>query len=165
MPSESLQLESVLGVIQRLRQAPEGSQRVLWLEDWSAGTLGRVGGSVACIRAYYDLLLFGLRKLAPDLMQRVRVCWQGETILSGASDYWISVINAGRATSLETIRKMLPHGEEFEYASQVFASLMHIGDVLALSGASRLVLCCDKFHENWHHLAAQAFGSLSLALP
>jgi len=165
MPSESLQLEAVLGVIRRLQQAPAGSQRVLWLEDWSARAVGCVGGSAACIRAYYELLIFGVRKLASELLQSVRICWQGEMILSGPSDYWISVINAGRVTSLESIRQALPHGEKFESASRVFASLMHIGDVMAFAGAPRVTLCCDKYHENLHGLALQMYKSHNLALP
>lgn len=164
-PTETIFLESVLGVLHRLRAAPAGHQTVLWLEDWTAGTLGRVGGSPACIKSYYELFLFGLRTLAPALMEKVKVCWQGEAILSGPSEYWISVINAGRRSSVETVRSLLPHGESLEYASQVLASLMHVGDVFALSGGGPVVLCSDKYHENLHRLAAQNCETSSLPVP
>lgn len=165
LPSESVHLEVIFGVLRRLQQAPSDCQRIIWLEDWSASTLGCVGGSVACIRGYYELLLFGLRALAPALMEEVRVCWQGEMILSGPSEYWISVINAGRRCTLEDIRKHLPLGETLEYASQVFASLMHIGDVLSLTAASSVTLCCDKYHENLHHIAAEHCEACGLRAP
>mmetsp|Transcript_79597 Transcript_79597/g.170676 ORF Transcript_79597/g.170676 Transcript_79597/m.170676 type:complete len:745 (-) Transcript_79597:188-2422(-) len=165
LPSEIVTLESALGVIKRLQLAPKEAQPVLWLEDWTASTLGRAGGSAACIRGFYEILLHGLRELAPDLMKRVRVCWQGEMILTGPSPYWISVINAGRRSSLETVRTMLPTGEKLEYASQVLASLMHVGDVFALSGSKGITLCSDGYHQNLHRFAAQACESVGLKVP
>mmetsp|Transcript_76376 Transcript_76376/g.210907 ORF Transcript_76376/g.210907 Transcript_76376/m.210907 type:complete len:745 (-) Transcript_76376:109-2343(-) len=164
-PSAAVQLDVVLGLLQRLARAPTGTQVVLWLEDWSARTLGRLGGSEACIQGFYEILLFSLRSLAPEFMKSVRVCWQGEMILAAPSDYWISVINTGRRTSLEAVRRRLPHGETLEYASQVLASLMHVGDVLALTGAGPVTLCCDKYHENLHHLAAEYHTSCSVEPP
>mmetsp|Transcript_53731 Transcript_53731/g.172219 ORF Transcript_53731/g.172219 Transcript_53731/m.172219 type:complete len:746 (-) Transcript_53731:71-2308(-) len=164
-PSDTVQLVDVLSVLQRLRRAPSGSRVVLWLEDWSARALDRLGGSEACIEAFYQLLLFGLQALAPELMQNVQVCWQGAMILSGPSEYWISVINTGRRTSLEEVRSRLPSGESLEYASQVLASLMHVGDVLALSGASSTTLCGDKYHDNLHHLAIQHCKTCGLEPP
>jgi tyrosyl-tRNA synthetase len=164
-PSETVQMDTLFGVLHRLQSAPKGSQRILWLEDWSSSTLGRVGGAENCIRGFYELLVFGLKSIAPDLMKEVRVCWQGEAILSGPSEYWISVINAGRRCSLEAVRTHLPQTETLENASQVLASLMHIGDVLSLCGGGAITLCCDKYHENLHRLAVSQCEVLKLKLP
>ncbi|CAE8651731.1 unnamed protein product, partial [Polarella glacialis] len=165
LPSEAVQLETLFGVLNRLKRAPAGSQCVLWLEDWSASTLGKVGGSEAYIRSFYELLLFGLRTLAPSVMECVQVRWQGEAILTGPSEYMISVINAGRRCALETVRIHLPSGESLEYASQVFASLMHVGDVFALTGNGGITLCCDSYHANLHRLASQNCEAVGLKLP
>jgi len=165
LPGTSIQLDAVLGVMARLQQAPGDHERVLWLEDWTANALGCVGGSDACIQGYYELFLFALRSLAKDLMQDTRVCWQGEMIVSGPSEYWISVINAGRKCSLDAIRKGLPDGESLEHAGQVFSTLMHISDVLALTGAPATKLCCDGHHENMHRLAAEHCASHGLTPP
>jgi tyrosyl-tRNA synthetase len=166
LPSESVRLECVLGVLKRLQRAPTGARVVLWLEDWTALALGRVGASTACIQGFYEILLSGLQTLAPDLMQRVQVCWQGEMILSGPSEYWISVINAGRRFSVEALRSGLADGESFEYACQVVASLMHVGDALSLvNGVAPPTLCSDKGHQNLHRLAGQHFEACGLALP
>jgi len=165
LPGPGVQLDAVLGVLRRLRAAHAGAQAVLWLEDWSARGLGRLGGSEACVVGFYELLLASLRALEPELMQRVRVCWQGEMILSGPSEYWISVINAGRRSSLDQIRSSLPAGESLEYASQVFAALMHIGDVMSLSPARSVTLCCDAGHANAHALAAEYCKQVGVDAP
>jgi len=164
LPQDFVRLEAVLGTVARLRAAPEGAERILWLEDWTAAALDHVGADEGRIRGYYELLLHGLRGVAPELMESTRVCWQGEAILAGPSEYWISVINAGRRTTLEQIRAALPAGESLEFAGQVFASLMHMADVLALSAAS-VVLCCDRPHEGAHRLAAQHCGACGLVAP
>jgi len=166
LPSESVRLECVLGVLKRLQRAPTGARVVLWLEDWTALALGRVGATTECIQGFYEILLSGLRTLAPELMQRVEVCWQGEKILSGPSEYWISVINAGRRFSVEALRSGLADGDSFEYACQVVASLMHVGDALSLvNGVSPPTLCSDSGHQNLHRLAAQHFEACGLAAP
>merc|ERR1719277_1654181 len=51
LPSEHVRLDCVLGVLKRLQRAPTGARVVLWLEDWTALALGRVGASTACIQA------------------------------------------------------------------------------------------------------------------
>jgi len=166
LPSEDVRLSDVWAVLQRLRSAPEGHKRVLWLEDWSSRTLGCVGGDDQCIVGYYELLLHGLRSLAPELMESVLVCWQGKSILEGPNDYWTSVINAGRKCSLEDVRASLCEGESLEGASQVVAALMHVADVLALSGGGVPVsLCGDAAHEGLHALAARYIEGCGMAVP
>mmetsp|Transcript_49945 Transcript_49945/g.128883 ORF Transcript_49945/g.128883 Transcript_49945/m.128883 type:complete len:742 (+) Transcript_49945:103-2328(+) len=164
-PTEQVQLGAVLGVLRRLRQAPKGSLAVLVLEDWSAMTLGSVGGNPACIKGFYELLLFGLRSLAPELMKEVTALWQGALILQGPSEYWIAVINAGRRSNLETVRAALPPSDKLEYAGQVLAVLMHVGDVFALAGDAGATLCCSEQHHNMHKLAVEHCGSCSLPMP
>jgi tyrosyl-tRNA synthetase len=155
LPREFLHFDAVVGVLQRLQACPKGSQAILWLEDWSAFALGKVGGSSSAIKAFYDLLLHGLTSLAPELMKRVRVCWQQELILSGASEYWISVINAGRGSNLGDVTKALAEGETLDFAGQVVSTLMHAGDVMGLcEDGNDVVLCCDKSHEQLHNFAA-----------
>jgi len=170
LPREFLHFDAVVGVLQRLQACPKGSQAILWLEDWSAFALGKVGGSSSAIKAFYDLLLHGLTSLAPELMKKVRVCWQQELILSGASEYWISVINAGRGSNLGDVTNALAEGETLDFAGQVVSTLMHAGDVMGLcEDGNDVVLCCDKSHERLHNFAAgyckgRGIGSLSVQL-
>jgi len=153
-------------VLQRLRLAEEGQQKLLWLEDWSARCRGCVGGSSDCVKAYYELLLHGLHSLDPQLMAGVEVCWQGEAILSGPSDYWTSVINVGRRCSLEEIRSTLCEGESLDGAGQVVAAIMHVGDLLALASSSLpMTLCCAPSQKNRHALAAKQIESYGLKVP
>lgn len=166
LPSEYVRLSDVWSVMKRLREAPEGLTPVLWLQDWSARALGRAGGSVECVRGYYELLLHGLRTLDPELMEGVQVQWQGDAILSGPSEYWTSVINAGRQCSLEMIRGALPPGDGLDSASQVLASIMHIGDVLALAGGEApATLCCGQSEEPMHRLSMEYLSKCELAVP
>ena len=58
---------------------------------------------------------------------------QSEAILRDPSQYWISVINVGRFFQLQRVREV---DEANEYAGQVIAGLMHVGDVLALAPAA-----------------------------
>lgn len=165
LPDTHVQLGDALGVLRRLRKAPKGSEVVLVLEDWSAMTLGRCGGTVPLIKGSFELMLYGLRTLAPETMKGVTVLWQGEVILKGPNEYWISVINAGRRSPLEAVRAALPPSEKLEYASQVLAVLMHIGDVFSLCGDKGVTLCCSEHHENLHKLAAEHCNTCKLTAP
>lgn len=166
LPSGYVRLGDVWSVLNRLRHAPEGCMPVLWLRDWSARTLERAGGSVDCVRGFYELFLHGLRTLAPDLMEGVQVLWQGETILSGPSEYWTSVINAGRQCSLEMVRNALPASEDLDGSAQVLACIMHIGDVLALAAREEpTTLCCEPVEEGLQQLAMQHLDRCGLPVP
>jgi len=146
LPRETVRAEDVLSVLRRFRTAPAGAQKVLWLEDWTAMAQGCLGANKQYIKSFYEILLFGLKGLAPDVMKDVRVCWQGEMILSGPSEYWISVINAGRALNLNDVREALPPGESLEQACQVFSTLMHIGDLLSFTEAKKVTFYSDAVH-------------------
>ncbi len=114
-----------------------------------------LGGSAAAVCGFCELLLHGLRCFAPELMQRVRICWQGEAILSGPSEYRISVFTAGRRCSLEAVQAALPAGEHLQGASQVMAALMHIGDVFALASDPDVVLFGAAGLGEMHRFAMQ----------
>ncbi|CAJ1444041.1 unnamed protein product [Effrenium voratum] len=161
LPSEYPRLSDALEVLRRLQG---DGKKILWLQDWSARAMGCVGGSVDCVKSFYELLLHGLRSLDPELMSQVTVQWQGEAILSGPNEYWTSVINAGRQYSLEAVREALPEGEELDGAGQVVATIMHLGDVLALGG-SEVVLCSGARHRNLHELAAKHAEVCGLQMP
>lgn len=75
-------------------------------------------------------------------------------ILTNPSDYWISVINAGRASNLGDVTKSLPAGEGLEFAGQVVSTLMHAADVMALCEGVDVTLCCDEQRENAHNFAS-----------
>eukprot|EP00441_Pelagodinium_beii_P035557 CAMPEP_0197643108 /NCGR_PEP_ID=MMETSP1338-20131121/16555_1 /TAXON_ID=43686 ORGANISM="Pelagodinium beii, Strain RCC1491" /NCGR_SAMPLE_ID=MMETSP1338 /ASSEMBLY_ACC=CAM_ASM_000754 /LENGTH=399 /DNA_ID=CAMNT_0043216327 /DNA_START=24 /DNA_END=1220 /DNA_ORIENTATION=- len=167
LPSELVRLADVFEVLNQLRNAKEDQQIVLWLKDWSGRCLGCAGGSVDCVQSYYELLLNGLRTIDPDLMSRVEVCWQGKAILTGPSDYWTSVINAGRQCSLEAIRGSLAEGESLDGASQVIAAIMHLADALALVGGneSQTTFSSSSDAKNLQELAVQHLTRSGLQVP
>lgn len=154
-PSGSVKIASALQMLGQLALAPADSRAVLWLADWTAVADGCLGGSEKRIHGYYELLLFCMRKLAPERMASVRVIWQSLAVLEDPSSYWISVINVGRKSSIENVRAALKSGQKLEYASQVLSTLMHIGDVLAMSGPGCLTLCCNQQERSLQELAME----------
>ena len=131
--SENLNLGELCSVVRQLSAAPEGQQLVLWCPDWTSFFLNKCGGDKKVIAACYTLLREALAALKPELMARVTVLMQSEAILKDPSNYWISVINVGRYFQLQRVREV---DESNEYAGQVIAALMHVGDVLALAPAT-----------------------------
>eukprot|EP00614_Pseudopedinella_elastica_P014696 CAMPEP_0172581694 /NCGR_PEP_ID=MMETSP1068-20121228/992_1 /TAXON_ID=35684 /ORGANISM="Pseudopedinella elastica, Strain CCMP716" /LENGTH=919 /DNA_ID=CAMNT_0013374779 /DNA_START=63 /DNA_END=2822 /DNA_ORIENTATION=- len=116
LPTAHCPLGLCLTLLRRIRAglaaAPEG-KAVLWLPDWSALVLSSLGGDTKAIRAAYTLLVESLRAL--DALQvdpskrvmmgsRLQVVWQSEAVLQGPSDYWISVIDVGRALKLNQVQ-------------------------------------------------------------
>jgi len=79
---------------------------------------------------------------------------QSEAILTNSSDYWISVINAGRAFSLNDIRAV---DETSTEAGQTITSLMHVADVLstcpAPQAATPSCICTTAAQAALHGLA------------
>ena len=74
---------------------------VLWVQDWSAYTLNCTNGDWKALNAFYKVFLTGLKAMDADLMGKVKVLIQSELILEQPSDYWLSVINAGRKCQVE----------------------------------------------------------------
>eukprot|EP00965_Chrysotila_dentata_P026484 877049-Pleurochrysis_carterae.AAC.2 len=83
-------------------------------------------------------------------------CFQA--ILSNPSDYWISVINAGRAHSLSAIRAI---DESTQEVGQVITSLMQMADVLSLASATneRSIYCLSE-QQPLLQLAADYIGAM-----
>jgi len=166
LPTESIAVEAVWGVLAQLRGAPCDSDVVLWLEDWSAFVLNRLGSSPEAIKAFYDVLLHGLRSQDPGVMDRVRIIWQSEAILSGPSEYWISVINAGRRCNLQQVADALLEGDSLDNAGKVVATLMHVGDCFSLCSEKGLILSCDPtIQENMHKFLSTQFEAVGLKTP
>jgi tyrosyl-tRNA synthetase len=131
--NDNVNLGELCSVLRELRAAPEGQHLVLWLPDWTSFVLNKCGGDKKVIEACYSMLVEALAAVAPDTMARVTVMSQSEAILRDPSNYWISVINVGRFFQLQRVREV---DETNEYAGQVIAALMHVGDVLAMAPAS-----------------------------
>eukprot|EP00746_Dinoflagellata_sp_MGD_P003524 gnl/MRDRNA2_/MRDRNA2_106841_c0_seq1.p1 gnl/MRDRNA2_/MRDRNA2_106841_c0~~gnl/MRDRNA2_/MRDRNA2_106841_c0_seq1.p1 ORF type:complete len:756 (+),score=177.31 gnl/MRDRNA2_/MRDRNA2_106841_c0_seq1:321-2270(+) len=166
LPTESISVETIWGILARLREAPPNSDVVLWLEDWSAFCLNRLGASKEAIKAYYDLLLHGLQSQDPGVMKGVRVIWQADTVLTEPSGYWISVINAGRRCNLQQVSNALPSGEQLDNAGKVVATLMHVGDCLSLCSDKGLILSYDpETQGNLHKFLSMHFDACGLKAP
>ena len=150
-----------LDTLRCLAAAPAGHARVLWLRDWSAFSLSCLGGGktrdddLKAIAAANALFVGALRAIAPALMGEVQVLVQSEAILGSSSDYWISVINAGRAFQLSQVRAI---DEACAETGQVISSLMHVADVLAVSvtsaaGGPPTSICAPSSQLALHELA------------
>ena len=147
---ENLTVGELTAVLRQLSAAPADQQLVLWCPDWTSFVLNKCGGDQKVIGACYTLLCEALRAVQPALMARVTVMLQSEAILKDPSQYWISVINVGRYFQLQRVREV---DEANEYAGQVIAALMHVGDVLALAPAT-LACTAGSSMQAAHELAA-----------
>ena len=84
-----------------------------------------------------------LAALGPATMANCNVVVQSEAILQDPSNYWISVINAGRAHGLEDVRAVDPTAEG---AAPVITALMHVADVLAMSADADASVVAARQH-------------------
>src|SRR5690606_24754085 len=84
------------------------------------------------IQSWFDILIATLRFLDETLMNQIEVIFQSTVMLASPSEYWISVINAGRKLKLDVI---LGDGanEDGISAGVVVSKLLHCGDLLALA--------------------------------
>ena len=129
-------LGAALDTLRCLQASPSGHAKVLWLRDWSAFSYSCLCGGktrdddLKAIAAANSLFVAALRAIAPTVMKDVQVVVQSEAILQDSSNYWISVINAGRAFALSQVQAV---DEACAEAGQVISSLMHVADVLATS--------------------------------
>ena len=149
LPSSSVRLQDVVSTLYALRSgATPGRRVVLWLQDWTAFVLNATKGDRGAIAAYYELLIGALRGLDPGLMKDVEVMNQSKTAFAHASDYWLSVINVGRANSLEDLRPAVEKTTPFVNAGQVIGAMLLTGDVLAASAVkdARLFGTADQVH-------------------
>jgi tyrosyl-tRNA synthetase len=158
LASEKFTLGLVLTIVRQLEAAPEGSDVLFWVRDWSSFCCNSFLGDKKAIAASFHLLLEALSAVAPDLMAKVKVIKQSEAILSNPSDYWISVINVGRKFLLPKVTINESDGQ----VSQVIANLMHVGDVLA-TGAT--TIACTEADKALHQLAVDYHDVIETGLP
>mmetsp|Transcript_11579 Transcript_11579/g.27708 ORF Transcript_11579/g.27708 Transcript_11579/m.27708 type:complete len:782 (-) Transcript_11579:55-2400(-) len=134
VPTPTPTLQEAFDVLAMLRQAPEGRSCVLMLLDWSARVVNACDADIKGIAAYYTILLTSLRALDSVTMDKVQTLYQSEAILSDPSNYWISVINAGRHFMLNDV--MGPDMADSEGVGSVISRLMKVADVAGVEPAS-----------------------------
>jgi len=176
MPTAHCSLSVLFTLLKQLKLAPSDKQAVLWLPDWSAMVLSSFDGDMKVIKAAYTVLVEAMRaidlKYGGDGLKNTKVMFQSEAIMNGPSEYWISVINVGRALKVKEVQTGYPSlplsntsaapsgpskiavdaaaeeglGEEEGGVSEpvgcVVAALMFVGDILALAPHS--IACQDN---------------------
>jgi tyrosyl-tRNA synthetase len=145
---------------------------VLMLLDWTARVNSSLDADPKLISAYYAVLLSALRALddhlhGGDTMQNVTVVMQSEAILRDPSNYWISVINAGRHFSLDEVMMGGANNvggkgsmRDSEGVGKVIGRLMMIADVLAVNPNSIALL--EASGGDGDDDAAKGIGNMSI---
>lgn len=148
LPSSNPTLQSAADLLTKLSAAPDKeTPKVLMLMDWTARVNGALDADAKLLSAYYSVMLTSLRALDIQLngeenavMKNVTVLLQSDAILKDPSNYWISVINAGRHFSLDTVMGAgigLGEGmKDSEQVGAVIGKLMMVADVLAVNPKS-----------------------------
>lgn len=126
----------MLDTLGSLRRALSNSDEViLYIEDWTAFVRDSFHGDRKVLKSWYDLFLKALALFAPELFAadssgKVRVLFQSEGILQDPNNYWISVIDVGRAFVLDDVRAF-HEGEEVSVYEAPFT-----GASLCIKGVS-----------------------------
>lgn len=107
------------------------------LSDWSARVANACDGETKSITAYFTVLVTSLKALCPETMANVQILLQSEAILADPSNYWISVINAGRHF---TLRDVMGSMNDSDSVGWVIARLMMVGDVAGVEPKSVALL-------------------------
>ncbi|KAL7522295.1 hypothetical protein ACHAWX_006987 [Stephanocyclus meneghinianus] len=148
LPISNPTLQSAVDLLTKLAAASAGgSPKVLMLLDWTAAVNNALDADPKMISAYYSVMLSSLRALdkhlfgeANSLMKNVTVVLQSDAILKDPSSYWISVINAGRHFSLDTVMGSgigLGEGmKDSDGVGAIIGRLMMIADVVAVKPKS-----------------------------
>jgi len=138
----------LLAKLEAVAEDDDNAPRVLMLLDWTARVNGALDADTKLIAAYHSVLLSSLRALdehfhgedGKSVMKNVTVITQSEAILKDPSNYWISVINAGRHFTLDAVMGIgLGLGEgmkDSEGVGKVIGRLMMVADVLAVNPKS-----------------------------
>ena len=135
LPSVMPKLEEALQVLTQLKACPDNDRaKVLFLPDWTARVCNKCDGDIKAIDAFFKIFVTSLQALEPELMNDVVVLHQSEAILSDPSNYWISVINAGRHFSLDDV--MGSNVNDADCVGIVIGRLMKIADIMGLEPAS-----------------------------
>ena len=107
---------------------------VLYLPDWTARVCNYCDGDEKVISAYYSIFLASLKSIDSKIMDKVTVLKQSHAILIDPSNYWVSVINAGRYFMLDDV--MGGNLIDSDCVGRVIGRLMKISDVMALNAAT-----------------------------
>jgi tyrosyl-tRNA synthetase len=155
LPESNPTLQSVADVLGMLRTGGASPSTtttpgVLMLLDWTARVNSSLDADPKLISAYHAVLLSTLRALDDHLhggavMKNVTIVTQSEAILRDPSNYWISVINAGRHFSLDEVMMGGANNvkgggggsmKDSEGVGKVIGRLMMVADVLAVNPRS-----------------------------
>ncbi len=137
VPDTNPTLQEALNTLALLKQAG-GKPSVLFLSDWSAHVCNACDADQKGIDAYYRIFIASLKSLDPSTMSKVQIIYQSEAILADPSNYWISVINAGRHFMLNDV--MGPEMKDSEGAGLVVSRLMKTADTAGVQPASVALL-------------------------
>lgn len=149
LPNSNPTMQSAADILSKLKAAADAeTPKVLLLRDWTALVNNALDADVKLISAYHAILLTTLRALDIHLhgetnaiMKNVTIVLQSEAILKDPSNYWISVINAGRHFQLDTV---MGNGmKDSDCVGKVIGRLMMIGDVLGVNPKS-IALALDN---------------------
>ena len=137
VPTATPTLQEAIDVLFLLRQAHDGQASVLMLSDWSALVTNACDGDKKAITAYYTILVCSLTALCPETMDKVNILLQSEAILTDPSNYWISVIDAGRHFTLDYVMGSM---KDADGVGWVISRLMKTCDVAGMEPASVALL-------------------------
>ena len=151
LPNSNPTLQSAADILTMLKAAEPSTPKVLMLLDWTARVNNSLDADPKLIAAYYAVLVSALRALDKHLsggeesgiMHNVTIVTQSEAILLDPSNYWISVINAGRHFPLDEVMGIGIIGlsgskgmKDSEGVGGVIGRLMMIADVMAVNPKS-----------------------------
>lgn len=140
-PNCTPSLQLAVDIIIMLQAKPSDStMSVLFYSDWSAIVQGACNADVKVIDYYYEVLTNSLITIAPEIMKNVVIVKQSAAILKDPSNYWISVINAGRYFPLNVVQEGY---EDFKPVGNVIARLMLVADAISLSPKSIAFISSD----------------------
>jgi tyrosyl-tRNA synthetase len=132
-PTANPTLQTAVDVIAQLSSGDASSAKVLFLSDWNAKVLSSCDADEKVINAYYSVLTKSLATISPSLMESVLVVKQSELILSDPSNYWISVINVGRAFNLNVLQEGF---DDSDAVGNVIGRMMTLADLSSLNAKS-----------------------------
>jgi len=136
-PSTKPTLEEASHTLSQLRlglNTPTSKSIALYLPDWTARVCNKCDADIKVIDAYYQIFITSLIALDPTLMAQTTIIKQSAAILSDPSNYWISVINAGRHFTLASI--MGSNIKDADNVGTVIGRLMKVADIMGLQPSS-----------------------------
>ncbi len=141
LPSVAPTLEQSLQVLTQLKSGGVDKPKILFLPDWAARVCNACDSDVKAIDAFFTIFVTSLKGLDGELMKDVSIMKQSDAILSDPSNYWISVINAGRHFALDDV--MGSNICDTDGVGAVIARLMKVADIMGLEPSTIGVAECD----------------------